>query len=250
MAGKSNKRNSKKQRSKKNSSSKKQRNKANNKSNTTLKKPTERKSTQQERVEVTNSQNLAKQKTSANKINKELNTNHKKKPKKNSGIKEVAFNKNMEKKFFVLILIMFIVISAFAAYTMFLDFYKVSSNLANIDIVDVENDDVEFIKSLTNSSEVVKKVDVLPQGPIIYITYTVYENTAREQVVDEINAVFEMIKENRIDLYDEYEFEVTILSIEINGEDNKDFPLGASKNIGDQLIWMDKEGKLKVPKDS
>ncbi len=153
----------------------------------------------------------------------------------------------VERWFWITLLVLFVVISTAGIYYIFKDYYKDSSTPSQKAIEDISDVDVEYFESLSETSELIESVKVTPQGPIVYTIYTVVENTPRGDALKAVNETFTKAVSEKPEIFDVYDFEITVVNSGKEAEGVNDYPVAGSKNVGVPLKWMDMEGTFVAP---
>lgn len=155
--------------------------------------------------------------------------------------------KPMERKFWIVIFTIFVVLAAAGAYYVFKDYYKDSSTPAQREIEDISAEDTDFLKTLGEEPELIESLKIHPQGPIVYMIYTVPAGTPRQDAMNTVTDVMNKAAEQKPEVFNVYEFELTITNSGEEAEGVNDYPVAGSKNVGVGVKWMDTSGTYVKP---
>ncbi len=153
----------------------------------------------------------------------------------------------MERWFWITLFALFIIIASGGVYYVFKDYYKDSSTPAQKAIEDISKEDKAYLESLGDAIELIEDVNVQPQGPIVYMIYTVPAGTPRTDAMNAVNETFTAAIAEKPEMFDVYDFQVTVTNSGDEAEGVNDYPFAGSKNVGSSLVWMDMEGTYTPP---
>ncbi len=147
---------------------------------------------------------------------------------------------NFEAFFWILVLVLLIASVGFAAYFIFDDYYDDKSTPAQKAIEDINEDDYNYFAQLGSDIENIEKISVTSQGPIVYMIYTVPAGTPREAAVASVTSIFTTAKEEKAEVFEKYDFQITVVNSGEEAEGVNDYPIiGAINNNAALISWMD-----------
>ncbi len=156
--------------------------------------------------------------------------------------------RSLERRFWIIIFVAILAVGAAALYYVFEDFSKDADTPGQSSITDLSDVHVEFFENLGMDKEGIEEIKVQPQGPIVYVIYTVPAGTPRANAIEDVTLIFQTAINNRADLFENHEYQITIINSGEEAEGVNDYPIAGSKNLGsDRVVWMSTDGNYTEP---
>lgn len=155
---------------------------------------------------------------------------------------------NAEKIFWIIVALAVIGAGSFAAFYIFQDYNNDNSTPAQLNVPKISAEDSEYIGTLATEHEIVEKVEVKEQGPVIYVIYTTPAGTPKEDIMRVISESYAAAREEKPELFELYSFQITVVNSGDEAEGVNDYPLIGSLNAGrGGVSWMATDGNFEEP---
>ncbi len=151
----------------------------------------------------------------------------------------------LEKRFWQAVVVIFLIITALFSYYIFKDFFKQPTTPRLEEIKALTETEEDKLAGYFSDGEMIEKVIVNSQGPVIYITYYLNTDVKREEFYKFVESGIGKIEKDNSEFLKTYELE---LLVDLVGEEVEGYPYIGSKSRGKAVVWSS-YGKYTEPSD-